>query len=306
MPQNAPNILIAGWFSFEQMGASAGDLLARDLTAKWLADAGIRYTVAVATPFTDGVHWSSVDPADYTHVVFVCGPCGNGPPLTSMLERFDRCKWVGLNLTMLQDLEAWNPFELLIERDSNVTKRADMVFLTDPIRVPKVGLILVHPQKEYGERGRHEAVGQLVADYLASIDAAVVPIDTRLDENATGLHSSGQIESLIAAMDLSITTRLHGTVLSLKNDTPPIVIDPIAGGAKVKAQCEQIGWRWCTRPEALSRDWLAQGVGYALSPQAKADVKTCREAAQAALAGIEARFIEYLRAGATTDAGEPL
>ena len=28
--------LVAGWFSFEQMGASAGDLLARDLVCEWL------------------------------------------------------------------------------------------------------------------------------------------------------------------------------------------------------------------------------------------------------------------------------
>src|SRR5436305_1693050 len=32
--------LVTGWFSFEQMGASAGDLLARDVACKWLRDAG--------------------------------------------------------------------------------------------------------------------------------------------------------------------------------------------------------------------------------------------------------------------------
>ena len=33
-------VLVAGWFSFEQMGASAGDLLARDLVTGWLDEAG--------------------------------------------------------------------------------------------------------------------------------------------------------------------------------------------------------------------------------------------------------------------------
>lgn len=296
MPNNDLNILIAGWFSFEQMGASAGDLLARDLTAQWLANAGVNYTTAVDKPFTDGVHWSSLDPDHYTHVVFVCGPCGNGPPLTELLDRFVNCKWVGLNLTMLQNLDEWNPFELLIERDSNMATRADMVFLTQPLRVPKVGLILVHPQKEYGDRGRHEQVSQLISDVLSSIDVAVVPIDTRLDENATGLRSSGQIETMIAAMDLTITTRLHGTVLSLKNDTPPIVIDPIAGGAKVATQCDQIGWRWCRRAENLTGQWLREGIDYALTHQAVADVKAYRESARESLSGIESKLIEHLRA----------
>ena len=34
-------------------------------------------------------------------------------------------------------------------------------------------------------------------------------------------------------MDAVVTTRLHGTVLAIKNGVPPVVIDPIAGGRKV-------------------------------------------------------------------------
>jgi hypothetical protein len=284
------------------MGASAGDLLARDLTAKWLADAGIDYTLAVDKPFTDGESFFELDPADYTHVVFVCGPCGDGPPFTWLHDRFKDCHWVGLNLTMLQTLDEWNPFELLIERDSDRTTRADMVFLTEPIRVPKVGLILVHPQKEYGERGRHEQVGQLIEQHLASLDVAVVPIDTRLDENAGGLASSGQIESMIAAMDLTVTTRLHGTVLSLKNGVPPVVVDPIAGGAKVAAQCDQINWSWCVKAEELTAQWLSKAIEYALTDAAKNDVAACRDSARRSLESIRTDFVEHLKRGTPASA----
>lgn len=31
---------MTGWFSSEQMGASAGDLLARDVACEWLREAG--------------------------------------------------------------------------------------------------------------------------------------------------------------------------------------------------------------------------------------------------------------------------
>ena len=297
-------VLIAGWFSFEQMGASAGDLLARDLVSQWLANEQIDYTIAVDTPFTDGKHFRDLEPADYTHVLFVCGPCGNGPPLTELLDRFDRCEWLGLNLTMLQNLEEWNPFELLIERDSNRTTRPDMVFLTEPLRVPRIGLILVHPQKEYGERGRHKQVGDFIESQLAQMDVAVLPIDTRLDHNAGGLNSSGQIESMIASMDLTITTRLHGTVLSIKNGVPPIVIDPIHGGAKVAAQCRAIGWEWFTHAEELGADWLQDAIAYALSDQAIPDVAACRDAARRSLSEMQSVLLSHFKSSTTAEVKE--
>ena len=111
--------LVTGWFSFEQMGASAGDLLARDLTCDWLRLAGWEHDVAHAPPFEGGVDWRQVSPEDYSHVIFVCGPFGNGPPLLEFLERFRHHRMVGLNLTMLQSLDEWNPFQLLLERDSD-------------------------------------------------------------------------------------------------------------------------------------------------------------------------------------------
>ena len=298
-------VLIAGWFSFEQMGASAGDILARDRTAKWLADAGINFDVAVEEPFKGDVRLSEVNPDEYSHILFVCGPFGSGWPINEMMQRFAGCKWIGLNLTMLEKLDDWNPFDLLVERDSDKIKRADLVFLTEPVRVPKIGLILVHKQKEYGSRCRHEEVDQLIRSELASIDAAVVQIDTRLDQNATGLNSIGQIETMIASMDLTVTTRLHGTVLSLKNGVPPIVIDPIAGTAKVTAQCRQIGWERCIGAEECTADWLRESIAYAQTDQAAADAAACRAAAQESLRGIHTQLIEYFRSSTSTETGEP-
>lgn len=39
-------VLVAGWFSFEYMGATAGDLAVRDLASDWLSHAGIEHDVA--------------------------------------------------------------------------------------------------------------------------------------------------------------------------------------------------------------------------------------------------------------------
>src|SRR5688572_16653886 len=135
-------VLIAGWFSFEDMGATAGDLLCRDLLADWLNSAGVAFEVATASPFSGGEAWESLDPIEFSHLIFVCGPLGNGWPVTELLERFRNCELIGLNLTMLDKLENWNPFSLLLERDSDRTARPDLTFLSPSHPVPVVGLIL--------------------------------------------------------------------------------------------------------------------------------------------------------------------
>ena len=48
------------------------------------------------------------------------------------------------------------------------------------------------------------------------------------------LRTAEEVESLIARMDVVLTTRLHGLVLALKHGVPVVAIDPIAGGAKLR------------------------------------------------------------------------
>ena len=43
--------LVAGWFSFQGMGTTAGDLMVRDVVCDWLEAAGFMYDVAIASPF---------------------------------------------------------------------------------------------------------------------------------------------------------------------------------------------------------------------------------------------------------------
>ena len=287
-------VLVAGWFSFEGMGATAGDLLCRDLLCRWLRTAGCACDVATAAPFSEGVAWDEVDPAEYTHVIFVCGPFGNGWPVTDLLDRFGHCRLIGLNLTMLDRLENWNPFELLLERDSDVTVRPDMSFLTEARRVPIVGVILAHQQKEYGARGRHHLADAAIDRLLAARQAAAVPIDTRLDENATGLRTPAEVESLIARMDAVVTTRLHGAVLALKNGVPAVVIDPIAGGAKVRRQMQVIDWPVCCVVDDLDDRALQAALEYCLSVEARERARWCRERARRLLSELKPRLMTAL------------
>jgi len=287
-------VLLAGWFSFEQMGATAGDLLCRDHAHNWLHDAGVDHQVAVAHPFTDGVDWRTLNPSEYTHLIFVCGPFGNGPPVDEMLEAFAHCTMVGLNLSMLQNLDEWDPFELLIERDSSRTTNPDMVFLTEQPPVPVIGVVLVHPQGEYGDRGMHQEANELIERVLSKREASLVRIDTRLDENSTGLRTPGEVESLIARMDAVITTRLHGLVMAIKNGVPAVAVDPIRGGAKIIRQAESIGWPYVLAAESADEVRLHEWLDLCLRDGARDEARTCAGLAAKQINDIHARLMRVL------------
>lgn len=284
-------VLIAGWFSFEQMGATAGDFFARDLLCDWLKGASIPFEIAVAKPFSGGVDWQEVNPAEYSHVVFVCGPFGNGWPITEFLPRFVDARLIGVNLSMLEALEVWNPFDLLLERDSSRFARPDLCFLSQQPKVPVVGKVLVHPQTEYGTRAMHAVANEAVERLLGKREVATVPIDTRLDENNSNLRSPREVESLIARMDLVVTTRLHGTVLSLKNGVPVLAIDPIAGGAKIKRQAETIGLPIVFAADHLSETALDAAFDFCLSEEAKLEAHSCATRANALLHNVREKFL---------------
>ena len=276
-------VLVTGWFSFEDMGASAGDLMARDVVCAWLGEAGIDYDIALAHPFEGGVAWEDVDPDAYSHVSFICGPFGEGPPLLEFLDRFSGRPMVGIDLTMLQSLDEWNPFEVLYERDSSRTARPDLAFLAPDHRVQVVARILIDHQPEYGSRDWHEDANRLIDDVLQARDAVVIPVDTRLDENKTGLRSVAQVESAIARVDASMTTRLHGMVLSIKNGVPPVVVDPVKGGGKIKRQAETIGWPIVFTHETATVEALTEALDYCLTDEARAAARACLEQARATL-----------------------
>ncbi|MBC6491727.1 polysaccharide pyruvyl transferase family protein [Flavihumibacter stibioxidans] len=287
-------VLVAGWFSFEEMGATAGDIMACNVACNWLEKAGADFDVAYAPPFTGGVKWEDTSAVDYSHVLFVCGPFGNGWPITGFLEHFAGCKLIGLNLSMLQNIHEWNPFDILFERDSDQVVRPDISMLSAAPKVPVAGLILAHLQKEYGKRSKHPVANQLFRQLIDKNELAVVPIDTVIAKNEHGLRTPAEIESLIAKMDIVLTTRLHGTVLALKNGVPPIVIDPVEGGAKISGQVKAIGWPLILPVESVNYESLYNAYVYAQTNEARREAIACRDRAVKILHEIEQQFLEAL------------
>ena len=196
---------------------------------------------------------------------------------------------------MLESLEAWNPFDLLLERDSSRTARPDLSFLAMNVKAPVVGVVLIDTQTEYASSALHVTANEAILEFVASRDIAAVRIDTRLDVNRTGLASAAQIESLIARMDVVLTTRMHGLVLSLKNGVPVVAVDSVAGGAKVTRQAQTLAWPYISA-EAVSGDTLDAAFRYCLTPEAKARTQECARRAHALLQNAaEAFYAEFGR-----------
>jgi hypothetical protein len=295
-----PGTLIVGWFSFDLMGATAGDLIAKDIACEWLKRAGLTPEVAMWKPSRPGeVATESVVPDNYDRLVFVCGPIGDGPPLNTFLDRFPHARKYALNVSMLQERSEWNPFEAIAERDSSERTNPDISFAASDSNVPVVGLILVGPQDEYPTQ-RHDLAEKIFDEVLDSRDVAVVRIDTRLDVNPYGLRTPAQVESLIAKMDAVLTTRLHGAAFALRRGVPPVVIDSIPGGTKVRAQMERIGWPLVFDTSDLHLADVAAALDYALTTEVRSLAVQCADRARAAVAEIEQEFLESLQAARTS------
>ncbi|MFB9462647.1 polysaccharide pyruvyl transferase family protein [Streptomyces cinereospinus] len=239
-------ILLTGWFSFRDGEATAGDVLALRRVEDVLRRAGAPYDVAWSPGFRPAaLHLAQVRPEAYSHLVFVCGPV-HGPQVEELHRRFARCVRVAVGTSVVDPAgPAVAGFHRVLARDApsaeplvDLSARAPAV----PDR-PVVGVILTHGQHEYGGRRRHAEVAGTVTRWLAGKDCARLELETRLDIHDWRLSATpAQLSSVLGRLDLVVTDRLHGLVLSLRAGTAALAVDPVTGGAKVTAQARACGW----------------------------------------------------------------
>jgi hypothetical protein len=205
---------------------------------------------------------------------------------------------------MLLPLKLWNPFDILLERDSSRRSRPDISFATHTPRVPVIGVIPVEPIPEYPDRAMHDEINRAIRKLISRRELSIIEIDTRLPGNLTGLRSPAEIESLVARMDVVLTTRLHGLVLALKNGVPAIAIDPHAGGSKVQQQAKAIGWPVVFNPEDLNDRALMEALNYCLSKEARRKACHCAQRAVAIVENEGKKFIASLLDLSTSRTGK--
>lgn len=283
-------VIVAGPFSIHGAAATAGDILAAEVVCSYLEDALIAYDLATIPPFTGGASLSDVQSCDYDAAIYVCGPFSKEWGGDIFFEKFSGCKTMGVNLSMIDILESWNPFNELLERDSNRTVRPDISLLTSQKLVPIVGVCLV---EEYGARHEKRAF-ELIQLVTQSREMAIVEIDTRLDKQSRPFRSPAEVESVLARMDIVLTTRLHGTVLSLKNGVPVLAIDPSGDECKVKRQADILGWPIAYMADQASEKDVLNAYDFCLTKKARQMAKHCGENGIRALSSYEAEFKQSL------------
>ena len=278
--------LVIGHFS------TVGDIESLDYVESALSKEGIAYDIApykgkLAPHIRGSLRLASVNPADYTHLVAVCGPFW--PAFLQRhgidLDRFAHCTRIGVNLTMVLPLSEWNPFHVLIERDSDRMTRPDITFLRDTPAVPVIGLCMIARQPEYGKRQRHaEALG-LFRQLVEAQGLATIEIDTRWPRyrNSGGLGSPAEVISVIRRTDVLLTNRLHGMVYALKAGVPVLALDPVQGSGKVTAQAQVLGWPAVSTVEDASPDWLKRNLDWCLSQEGHSAAAAIAEKARSLL-----------------------
>lgn len=235
-----------------------------------------------------------LEPERYTHLIAVCGPLWPGLLARRGIElgRFAHCTRIGLNLTMVRPVSEWNPFHLLIERDSDRANRPDLTFLSDTAAVPVAGLCTIGRQREYGRRQRHgEAIARL-NELIETRALARVEVDTRWPRhrNSGGLASPDQVMALISRFDVLLTNRLHGMVYALRAGVPVIAIDPIEGGDKVIAQAQALRWPAVARVDNAEPKWMERALDWCLADEGRAAAGEVAAAARASLLPVANEF----------------
>jgi hypothetical protein len=261
-------VLVTGWPSFRRGEATAGDVLSMRAARAALEVAGVPCETAWSPVFRpEGLNLADADPGRYTHLLFICGPL-HGEQIEWLHERYARCRRVAAGVSVLDPAaRSVTGFHHVLPRDGPGTSTVDLSGHAVVHRVPVTGVVLASGQPEYAGRQRHDQVHALLTRWLDRLGCAVVPLDTRLDTTDWRLCSTpDQLVSIFERLDVVVTTRLHGLVLSLRAGTPALAVDPIDGGGKVSAQAGAYRWPALVGARNVSTATLDRWWDWCLSP----------------------------------------
>lgn len=261
--------LVVGWSSVLHGEATAGDVLAMDAVVEALGAASIPHDVAWSAVMCPpgGMRLDDADPGRYTHLVFVCGPA-TGRSIAELHARFAHCRRIAVGVSVLDPGDpVTSGFHRVIARDHpGALARRDLAARPVPQLVPVLGVYLTSGQHEYGARRRHETARAGLEQWLGGLDAARLPLETRLDPRDWRLPATAaQVGSVLARLDAVVTMRMHGLVLALRAGVPVLAVDPVAGGGKVTAQARAWDWPAVVGAEELGPERLGEQLRWCLS-----------------------------------------
>ncbi|MGY1749754.1 polysaccharide pyruvyl transferase family protein [Modestobacter sp. SYSU DS0511] len=256
-------VLVAGWFSFDEVIATVGDELGADVVTGWLRELGVDHDVAWAPYLQRGPDWRELDPTDYTHLVFVSGPVSDTPLLRELTSAFAGAQRWAVNVSVVSDAGR-ALFDQVWERDAPGIARPDLAIGTTTPDVPVIAVAFAPPQEEYGDRSRAGEVRAAIEGWLGARAIPWFELTMDLFEKPHERFPS-QVEALIRRADVVLSMRLHALVLGLAHGKPVIACDAIVGGAKVSAQAAALSWPVVLRAGEIDPVTLDAALEHALS-----------------------------------------
>jgi hypothetical protein len=287
-------VLVAGWFSFEEVIATVGDALGADVVARWLDGLGVAHDVAWAPYLERGVHWRDVDPGDYTHLVFVTGPVRDRPLLRELTGAFAGARRLAVNVSVVEEAGR-ELFDAVWERDAPGIRRPDLALGAPDHDAPVVAVAFTPVQDEYGERSQAERVREEIEEWLAERGLPWFELSMDLFEKPHPRRAA-QVEALVRRADVVVSMRLHGLVLGLKHGRPVIACDPVSGGAKVGGQAEALGWPLVLGAEEVGATALDAALDRCLSGALEGALQQARARGEAGTAAAHAWLTRELSA----------
>ena len=278
-----PRCLIAWWGSLERGGETAGDLRAVQQMAGLVLSQQMDVAIATICAYRELNHyrcvrWQEVEPSSVDLLMFVCGPLiGDSVSFQALVARFQNAASLAVGVSVLPQTSpsAWQGFDRILARDGGFgTPLGDLaVFSTvdprHPLQVQRIGLCLRGAQREYGlEASLHAEADARVRAAVGRFGGEVVMIDTRLH----GVEDAAdRIESEFEAVDVVVTTRMHGALLGLAKGKPTLGIDQVRHGAKLTSVLHQIGWPAVIAANASETD-LVRALDFLQSDQVAAAI----------------------------------
>ncbi|MCZ2822226.1 polysaccharide pyruvyl transferase family protein [Modestobacter sp. VKM Ac-2977] len=288
-------VLVTGWFSFDEVIATIGDELGADAVVGWLTEAGIDHDVAWAPYLQRGANWRDLDPADYTHLVFVSGPLSDTPLLRELTAAFaDAQRWA-VNVSVVSDAGRCL-FHRVWERDAPGIARPDLAISTTTPDVPVVAVAFAPTQEEYGDRSRAAQVRAAIESWLGARAIPWFELTMDLYEKPHERFPL-QVEALVRRADVVVSMRLHALVLGLAHGVPVIACDAIVGGAKVSAQAAALGWPVVLPAEQVDANALDAALEHALSGTLTDELAEARRRGEAGNAEAREWFLRELAGG---------
>jgi hypothetical protein len=284
-------VLLAGWFSFDEVIATVGDELGADVVARWLTELGVDHDVAWAPYMERGVDWRDVDPAAYTHLVFVSGPLADRPLLRELTETFAGAQRWAVNVSVVQET-ARVLFDRVWERDAPGLARPDLAVEGPEPQVPVVAVAFTPVQGEYGERSQAERVRDAIEEWLADRALPWFELDMDLYEKpharrpapGRGAGAPGRRRGEHAAARAGARPQAR----------PVVACDPIAGGAKVASQAAALDWPLVVPADELTAEALDAALARCLSGELAERVRAAGERGRVGTARARAWFEEQL------------